>query len=972
MSGHHGFELLREREIPELESRARLYRHTATGAEVLSLSNQDENKVFGITFRTPPEDSTGLPHILEHSVLCGSRKYPVKEPFVELMKGSLNTFLNAFTFPDKTCYPVASQNRQDFYNLMDVYLDAVFHPRLTPDLLKQEGWHYELDDVSAPLSYKGVVFNEMKGAQAVPERALNMAIERALLPETPYAVDSGGVPAEMTNLTWEQFSAFHERYYHPSNARVFFYGDDPEEARLERLATYLDEFDAIEVGSEIPLQPRLDEPTRVETRYPAGAEEAAEGKGLVAVSWVLPEVVEAERALAFHILTYLLAGTPAAPLRKALIDSGLGEGLVGGDLDVHYRQMLFSVGLKGSPVESAGDVESLILSTLQELVEQGLDAEGIEAALNAVEFRLRENNSGSFPRGLVLMLNALTAWTHDGDPLAVLAFEGPLEAIRARLAAEPNFFETLIDTHLLSNPHRTTTIVAPDPKLSEEWDAEERARLDRIGASLDESARARLVEESRRLREAQERPDRPEDLATIPTLTLADLERNQPAIPLQVTEVAGSGTLLHDLPTNGIVYLDVGLDLRRLSADLLPYAPLLGRALLEMGTARQSFVELSQRIDRTTGGIRPEIFTTDRIDGSGWAGYLFLRGKATVGRSGELAAILAEVLLEAQLDDADRFRRMVLEEKAALESAMIPQGHRVINRRLRGHFTPGYRADEQMSGVDQLFFLRTLADEIESDWGGVLSRLEAVRAQLLDRESLLLNVTLPGDQWGQVEAQIKPLVGALPSAAQGTTDAAAPPLPPREGLVIPAQVNYVGLGANLPALGYEVGGASLVVTRYLRNAYLWDRLRVRGGAYGAFSLIDQRSGTFTFLSYRDPNLTATVEAYREAADFLRTLEISPEELTKSVIGTIGDIDAYQLPDARGFTSMSRHVAGVTEAFLQTFRDQVLGIGPAAFRDFADAVAAVGEQGQMTVLASEEALTRANEQFDPPLEIIRIL
>jgi len=440
----HGFKLTREQDIPEIKTRVFLYEHEKTGAELLSLSNKDENKVFGISFRTPPHDSTGLPHILEHSVLGGSRKYPVKEPFVELLKGSLKTFLNAMTYPDKTCYPVASQNLQDFYNLIDVYLDAVFYPRLTPYIFQQEGWHYELEGQHEPLRYKGVVYNEMKGAYSSPDNLLSEYSFRSLFPDNAYDYDSGGDPRHIPNLTFEQFKDFHRRYYHPSNARIYFYGDDDPERRLSIVDEYLSDFERIEIDSMIRLQRPFEEPRRIIRSFAAGADEGAGLKGMITLNWLLPQGTDSELNLAMHFLEYILLGMPGSPLRKALIESRLGEGLTGAGLGSETRQLYFSIGLKGINLDNVDRIQDLIIRTLTSLAENGIDPNDIEAAVNSIEFSLRENNTGGLPRGLSLMLRALTTWLYDEDPLALVSFEAPLKAVKSTIASKRSFFEDMV------------------------------------------------------------------------------------------------------------------------------------------------------------------------------------------------------------------------------------------------------------------------------------------------------------------------------------------------------------------------------------------------------------------------------------------------------------------------------------------------------------------------------------------------
>ncbi|MEJ5224273.1 MAG: insulinase family protein, partial [Anaerolineales bacterium] len=583
------FTLIEERHIPEINATAKLYTHDKTGARLLSVINGDENKVFGITFRTPPRTSNGIAHIMEHSVLCGSRKYPVKEPFIELAKGSLNTFLNAFTYPDKTCYPVASQNLQDFYNLIDVYLDSVFYPIIAEHTLQQEGWHYEIEDPDAPLAFKGVVFNEMKGALSSPDDLLGELSQQSLYPDTPYGLNSGGDPAVIPDLTYAEFRDFHANYYHPSNAYIYFYGDDPEAERLRLLDAWLNEFERREVDSRLPLQPKWSEPRRVTHRYDSG--DTPDAKAYITVNWLMPESTDTQTTLALSILSHILLATPASPLKKALIDSGLGEDVTGGYQE-ELRQGYFSAGLKGVQPENLEKVEALIFETLQRLAAEGIDPQTVAASLNTIEFRLREQNTGRFPRGLFLMLNALAAWLYDANPLDALAFEAPLNAVKTAVA-QGRFFERLIEEHLLHNPHRTVLHLLPDPQEGKRKQEAEAARLAQARASMSEADIVELIANTQELKRRQETPDSPEALASIPALKLSDLDRNIKTIPIEIGEMHGARVLFHDLPTNGIVYLDLGFDLHRLPADLLPFIGLFGRVLLQMGTQTQDYVSLT-------------------------------------------------------------------------------------------------------------------------------------------------------------------------------------------------------------------------------------------------------------------------------------------------------------------------------------------------------------------------------------------
>jgi hypothetical protein len=972
MTTNEAFELVQTREISELNTHGSLYRHRSTGAELLSLVNDDENKVFGVTLRTPPTDSTGIAHILEHAVLCGSEKYPVKEPFVELLKGSLKTFLNAFTYPDRTCYPVASTNLQDFYNLIDVYLDAVFSPRLTPQVLQQEGWHYELEQAEDPLTYKGVVFNEMKGAYSAPERVLAEYAQHSLFPDNTYGVESGGHPRNIPDLTFEQFERFHTTLYHPSNARIFFYGDDDPDKRFGLVEEYLERYQRLEIDSAVATQQPLDGPRSMEATYAASDEDEAGSKSMVAVNWLLHGDIDTETGLALQILDYILIGTPASPLRRALIESGLGEDLAGVGMETELKQFFFSTGLRGVEADDEAAVEALVIKTLQELADGGIDPQTVEAAMNTSEFRLRENNTGSYPRGLVLMLRSLASWLYDKDPFEPLAFEAPLQSVK-KLAQTQGYFSELIQTHLVDNPHRTTVLLRPDTKQAAREEQEERERLDNARAQMSAADIDEVIAQTAELKRLQEAPDAAEDLAKLPRLKLEDLDKQIRTVPIDIIEQEGARVLYHDLFTNGIAYVDVSFDLRTVPQELLPYLSLFGRALTEIGTTKENFVQLSQRIGSRTGGIWASLFLSTRKDDSRAVTRLFLRGKAMRSQVDDLLAIMGDVLLDVNFDNRERFLQMVLEEKAGEEAGLVPGGHGVVSTRLRSQFDEAGWLSEQIEGVSYLFFLRRLVGEIENDWGAVQAKLEQVRALLINGGTALCNVTMAAADRASFEGKLSALLARLPNA----------PIEPavwqpqlrevEEGLVIPAQVNYVAKAANLYDLGYQLHGSVGVITRFLRNTWLWDRVRVQGGAYGAFCAFDHFSGVMAFASYRDPNVLATVDNYDACATFLKDLELSNEELTKAIIGTIGELDSYQLPDAKGHTSMARYLTGVTDEFRQQMRDAVLGTSVGDFKAFAEVLDRASAAGRVVAMGSRDALEAANEgRGGNWLDMVRVL
>ena len=960
MSKYHGFELIESRDIPEINSRVRLFRHKKTGARLISVENDDENKVFGVGFRTPPRDNTGVAHILEHVVLAGSRKYRVKEPFVELIKGSLNTFLNAMTYPDRTVYPVASTNDKDFYNLIDVYMDAVFYPLLRPLTFRQEGWHYEIDD-DGDLTYKGVVFNEMKGVYASPDSVLYESIQQSLFPDTTYGLDYGGDPRHIPDLTYEQFKTFHDAFYHPANAWIFFYGDDKPKKRLKLMNRWLKDFGPEKVDSSVSLQPRWHEPRTLRKPFMAGED----SKSFVTVNWLWDETPDPEEALAQSVLDHILMGTPASPLRKALIDSGLGEDVVGGGLEDDLRQRFFAVGLKGTEEEKAEAIEQVIFETLNRLATEGIDPKTVEASLNTIEFRLREMNTGRFPRGLFLYLRSLPSWLYDRDPIAAMAFEQPLEAVKSKALNGDGYFEEMIRRFLLDNAHRVRLTLFPDPKLKEDWEEQEAQRLAREKARLTERELERIREEMEALHQLQETPDDPQALAAIPRLGLKDLDKQVPTIPLDVGAFQGGRLLYHDIVTNGILYLDVGLDLRALPADLLPYAPLFARALVDMGNDDEDFVSLSQRIGSKTGGVTTAPLILSSLAGEPIA-WLFVRGKAMMHQTGDLADIIRDILLKTKLDDLERFRQIVLEEKARQEASLAPMGHLVVHNRLNAHFSQAGWANEQTAGVSYLFFLRQLADRLETDWPEILVNLQRVKDLLVNRSRMLWNVTLDADNWRAQSGLIEELAAAMPAHQADAAAWRPAPLPEREALLIPAQVNYVGKGGSLFDLGYHLDGSIFAITSFLRTTWLWEQVRMKGGAYGGFCLFDHRTGVFDFLSYRDPNLLNTLNAYDGTAEFLRQVDLPEDEIVKSIIGAISRMDAYLLPDAKGWTSMQRYLTGEDDAYRQRLRDELLDARAQDFRDFAEVLVGVNETAHIVVLGSEEKTDEANAVLSPPL------
>eukprot|EP00522_Entomoneis_paludosa_P011191 CAMPEP_0172443904 /NCGR_PEP_ID=MMETSP1065-20121228/4089_1 /TAXON_ID=265537 /ORGANISM="Amphiprora paludosa, Strain CCMP125" /LENGTH=1108 /DNA_ID=CAMNT_0013194295 /DNA_START=114 /DNA_END=3440 /DNA_ORIENTATION=+ len=978
---HPAFEVVERDVVTEYGAYCSLYRHKKSGAELLSVSTEDDNKVFGITFRTPPEDSTGVPHILEHSVLCGSRKYPTKDPFVQLLQGSLQTFLNAFTYPDRTCYVVASQNEKDFYNLINVYADAVFHPRAVsdPNVHAQEGWHLELEKKGDPLTYKGVVYNEMKGVYSSPDSLLNRASQRSIFPDTTYGVDSGGDPRVIPDLSFEQFAEFHQRFYHPANSRIYFSGDDDVYNRLEIMDEYLKDFDFSPVSKEkskIEWQSKkYTEPKKEVAYYPVGSNSEQDPTHMINVNWLVnDEPMSNYEELTLGILDHLLMGTTSSKLRKALMESGLGEAVTGGGLSDELLQATFSVGLKGVASDKTEEVEKLIMATLDEVVKEGFDADDIASSINTIEFSMREFNTGSYPKGLMLMLGSMSKWLYEKSPTESLKFEEPLAQLKKQIEESGSkVFQDAVENYLVKNTHRTTVELAPSPTLEEEQLKEETDRLAELKKNLGEEDLEEIVKKTTELKALQAAEDSPEARATIPSLKLSDLKRESAEYPIAISENendSGVTVVRHELgSTSGIAYMSLSVDLSALPFEDVSLLPLFRRMLTETGAGDLDSVALSRQIGTHTGGVDVSLMTTAvnpkgaeqgvSISGEHMLTKLQINGKATTDKVDELLNIFKLIMTDARLDSQKRVIEMLKESRARMESAIQGSGHSMINSRMRARHRVGAYVDELQGGITYLDTIKDLLKQAEEDWPSLLARLEKIRSTILEpsivRGGMLLDIT--GDKL--VMDKIQPVVDSFLTELPGVPDGKKlqdfytethPWVPVAkklmeenaplkdEGFCVPTQVNYVGLSGMLYDEGERIPGSAAVVSRFLRTGYLWDHVRVMGGAYGGFCTFSPFSGFFSFLSYRDPNLEKTLDVYEAAADALMAtadaLEKDPDALATAIIGTIGDMDGALQPDQKGSTAFSRWLINESAEYRQKYRDEILNTTAEDFREFA--------------------------------------
>ena len=745
------FQLLQRESISELNSLALLFTHLKTGAEVLVIENDDDNKVFSATFKTPPSNDRGVAHILEHSVLCGSRKYPVKEPFLELLKGSLQTFLNAMTFPDKTMYPVASRNKKDFFNLMDVYLDAVFYPNITEETFMQEGWHHELELPDKNITYKGVVFNEMKGVFSSPESILDRHLAHSLFPSTTYGFESGGDPEAITDLTYREFKNFHNKYYHPSNSRIFFYGDGDTLEYLNFLDNeYLKDFESIQIESAINAQRRFSKPKRKIIFYPVSKDESLDKKTFVIVGFKLDKSTNHEHCLAFNILSYLLLGTSASPLRKALLESELGSEVIGGGFDDNRFETTFAVGLKGTEANNEDEILELIFSTLKNLVDDGIEEDMVRSAVNSIDFKLRESNFGGFPKGIVYNIQTLASWLYGSDPFIHLKYDKLMEKVKRK--SKERYFENLIDKYLLNNNHQSIMIAKPKPGLEKKKDAKVRKNMRTLKASMSQSDIENLVQKTQQLQAMQIKPDSPEALEKLPSLDIHDIEVKSERFPMELKRESEPKILFHDLFTNNIAYVQIGFDALSIPLDKIPYLSLVGKLVLGMGTRRHSYMEISQLLGIHTGGLHSWHFTSAKInDHKSILSRIFFSGKALMENLDHLFDIWDELIQEHDFNNPKRLIEIIKSSKADMEDSILSSGNHYVLSRLNSYKSPLGQYNELSGGISYYKFLEKLLDHAEKNPDEVAEEFRNIAQSLFTKENIFVNITAPENDYKKIK-----------------------------------------------------------------------------------------------------------------------------------------------------------------------------------------------------------------------------
>ncbi len=962
-STYHGFKLIEEKNIEELNSVTRLFEHEKSGARLLHLENDDDNKVFSIGFRTPPKDSNGLPHILEHSVLCGSRKFPTKEPFVELIKGSLNTFLNAMTFSDKTIYPLASKNEKDFFNLMDVYLDAVFYPNIysQPEILMQEGWHYELENKEDKLTYKGVVYNEMKGAFSSPEGCLMRKVQESLFPDTSYGVESGGDPEFIPDLTQEEFIGFHKKYYHPSNSYIFLYGDGNIDKQLQFISEgYLNDFDKITVDSAIKLQKPFSSMDEVKIEYPISSDDDEKDKTFLSLNFVSGDnISQPELHLAFEILEYLLLESAAAPLKKALVEAELGKDVFG-SFDNSILQPVFSIVVKNSNESEKERFKEVVFTTLKNLVKEGLDKKLIEACINITEFKLREADLGGFPKGLFYYITSMDSWLYDKDPTMHLEYEAYLSKIKAALTT--NYFEKLIEQYLINNTHSSMVILNGKKGLAEQKTKTLEEKLARHKESLSEKEIEKIIQGTKALKERQMTPDTKEVLETIPLLELSDIETPVEHLPLKEKDEHGVKVLAHNIFTNKIAYINILFDAKKVDMKLLPYITLLSTLLGRVSTQHTNYSDLSNEINIHTGGIH---FTTEVYgDNENYEKYspkLVVKTKALIPKLPKLFDIMTEIISATKFDEKKRLKELIQQLKSRQEMKIVDRGHIAAAGRLTSYFSPASAYLEKTTGISFYKFI----DEIERDFDNkaeeIIENLNKVSKLIFNKNSLMVSVTGEEDIYKAFATELPKLTSILGEEKLPDAQYNFELSKNNEGLLTSSDVQYVAKGYNFIKQGYSYSGKMLVLKTIASLDYLWNRVRVQGGAYGGFANL-ARSGNIVFVSYRDPNLQETLTAYDGICDYIGSFEASEREMTKYIIGTISELDSPLTPSMKGERATAYYIRGISEEQRQKEREEVLSTKPEDIKAFKALLTDITKENYYCVLGNEAKLKDNKDVF----------
>lgn len=958
------YEILDEHRIEDVQSDGFILRHKKSGARIAILSNNDDNKVFYIGFRTPPEDETGVPHIIEHTTLCGSKKFPVKDPFIELAKGSLNTFLNAMTYPDKTVYPVASCNDQDFKNLMDVYLDAVFNPNITKyeEIFKQEGWHYELTGKDDELKINGVVYNEMKGAYSSPDEVLSSQIYRSLFPDNTYSKDSGGNPEYIPKLTYEAYLDFYHKYYHPSNSYIYLYGDMDVAERLEWLdKEYLSLYDYKKVNSEINKQPAFDEIKNVEAEYSITMDDSQENKTYLSYNRVVGDSLDEMLYQAFDVLDYALVSSPGAPVKQALIDAGIGDDVYG-SYDAGILQPVFSFVAKNANASQADEFESIIENTLKEVVKTGINKEALLAGINSSEFKFREADFGQFPKGLLFGLNCLDSWLFDDmKPFIHLECLGTFAKLRK--AVDTDYFEKLIQEYLLDNTHGSSVTVKPKRGLGNEREEALAKELSDYKASLSDEEIKKLIEDTEHLKKYQEEPSPDEDLRKLPMLTRADMKKNAMPFSNIEDELLNVKVVRHDIESNGIDYISFLFDAGDFAQSELGYLGFFTNALGLVNTEKYSYTDLANATNIYTGGISTGTASHPDIkDRNNFVFKFEVKLKVLEKNLDKALELMEQMLLSSDFTDTKRLGELVAQIKARLQANLSSSGHLVAAMRSMSSFSRYALYQDELKGIAFYRSICRIEKELSESPKSVSDKLAAIAKKLFARNRMLISFTGNNEAYGNAKPSLEKVIAGFNKMSAVGNQAEVHFNTAKEAFIDASQIQYVAKTGDFICEGYEYTGALRLLRIILSYDYLWINVRVKGGAYGCMNTF-LRSGESYFVSYRDPNLSDTLDVYDRIPEYIKSFSPDERDMTKYIIGTFSALDTPMNPEAKGSRSLSAYLEGITYEQIQKERNEILNAQPEDIRRLADLVEAVLKKDSICVIGNENMIKESAGLFE---------
>ena len=958
------YEILDEHRVEDVQSDGFILRHKKSGARIAILSNNDDNKVFYIGFRTPPEDETGVPHIIEHTTLCGSKKFPVKDPFIELAKGSLNTFLNAMTYPDKTVYPVASCNDQDFKNLMDVYLDAVFNPNITKyeEIFKQEGWHYELTGKDDELKINGVVYNEMKGAYSSPDEVLSSQIYRSLFPDNTYSKDSGGNPEYIPKLTYEAYLDFYHKYYHPSNSYIYLYGDMDVVERLEWLdKEYLSLYDYKKVNSEINKQPAFDKIKNVEAQYSITMDDSQENKTYLSYNRVVGDSLDEMLYQAFDVLDYALVSSPGAPVKQALIDAGIGDDVYG-SYDAGILQPVFSFVAKNANASQADEFESIIENTLKEVVKTGINKEALLAGINSSEFKFREADFGQFPKGLLFGLNCLDSWLFDDmKPFIHLECLGTFAKLRK--AVDTDYFEKLIQEYLLDNTHGSSVTVKPKRGLGNEREEALAKELSDYKASLSDEEIKKLIEDTEHLKKYQEEPSSDEDLRKLPMLTRADMKKNAMPFSNIEDELSDVKVVRHDIESNGIDYISFLFDAGDFAQSELGYLGFFTNALGLVSTEKYSYTDLANATNIYTGGISTGTASHPDIkDRNNFVFKFEVKLKVLEKNLDKALELMEQMLLSSDFTDTKRLGELVAQIKARLQANLSSSGHLVAAMRSMSSFSRYALYQDELKGIAFYRSICRIEKELSESPKSVSDKLAAIAKKLFARNRMLISFTGNNEAYGNAKPSLEKVIAGFNKMSAVGNQAEVHFNTAKEAFIDASQIQYVAKTGDFICEGYEYTGALRLLRIILSYDYLWINVRVKGGAYGCMNTF-LRSGESYFVSYRDPNLSDTLDVYDRIPEYIKSFSPDERDMTKYIIGTFSALDTPMNPEAKGSRSLSAYLEGITYEQIQKERNEILNAQPEDIRRLADLVEAVLKKDSICVIGNENMIKESAGLFE---------